>query len=378
MKLQLLSLLVGCSLLACTSQSEEKTVDSTTENTTEMLTLLVGTYTGQGSDGIYSVQFDPSTGVLSKSQLLVETTSPSFLAYSQDKQKVYAVNETENGGVSSFAWDENKSKLKLVSRRASEGDYPCYVSINPSETLVSVANYGTGNVISYPIDKSGVIATAGDIQQHEGTGTNPDRQEGPHAHFAQYSKDGTQLYAIDLGIDQVIKYPVTGGKIGAGETALNLEPGDGPRHLVFHPTKALVYVISELSSTVTTAQVNEDGTFETVAQISTLPENIEGDSYCADIHISDDGRYLYASNRGHNSIAIFSVDEETGALARIANEPVQGDWPRNFCLTPDNKHILVANQKSDNITVFERDDATGMMHFTGNEIKISQPVCVIF
>ncbi|UXP33688.1 lactonase family protein [Reichenbachiella agarivorans] len=372
MKLNLSFLLLALGTLACNTKSE-------TQNhpVKSNLEILVGTYTGEGSDGIYSVQFDPTTGVLSDKKLLVETANPSFIARSKNHEIVFSVNETQEGGVSSFAWDETKELLKLVSRRDSQGDYPCYLSLNPEESFVSIANYGTGNVITYPIDQAGVISTKGMIKQHEDTGPNPERQEGPHAHFSMFSNDGKNIYTVDLGIDQVIKYPVHGSEIGAGVIALSLESGDGPRHLAFHPTLPIVYVITELTNMIVTASIDSAGIFQANHRISTLPKDFEGESYCADIHVSEDGRYLYASNRGHNSIAIFSIAED-GSLDMIATEPAYGDWPRNFALTPDNNYLLVANQRSNNITVFQRDSATGMLYYTSQQIEISQPVCLIF
>ncbi|PIB37620.1 hypothetical protein BFP72_18040 [Reichenbachiella sp. 5M10] len=338
--------------------------------------MLVGTYTGQGSEGIYSIQFDPATGAISDKQLVATTTSPSYLALSPDKQRVYAVNEGGEGNVTAYQWNDSHTQLDLINSQSSQGLYPCYVSLQDS--LVAIANYGGGNVVSYPLDAAGALSDNPVNQQHEGTGPNSDRQEAPHAHCAVFSKDGQYLYGVDLGIDQIRMYSVA-DLTAEGEVALQLDAGDGPRHLTFHPNKDIAFVISELSSTVTTASIDPlTGKMTALSKVSTLPEGHEGDNSCADIHVSDDGRYLYASNRGHNSIAIFSIDPETSALKMIATESVMGDWPRNFTLSPDNNYILVANKKSNNITVFKRDKETGMMYYTDQQLEISQPVCLKF
>ena len=343
------------------------------------LELLVGTYTDAGSDGIYLVDFDMENGTLDNKTLLVETTNPSYFTISKDQSKVYAVNETKDGGVSSFRWNESHEKLILIDQQKSQGDYPCYTELNEDETLFTIANYGTGNILAYQINEEGRIAQTPIVKQHTGKGTIPGRQDGPHAHFTEFSKNGKYLYAVDLGIDQVIKYPVSGTDIGGGSSAFHLDPADGPRHLVFHPTEDLVFVVNEQSSSVTSAKVDPvSGDFHKIDKVSTLPDDYNGNNSCADIHISNDGKFIYASNRGHNSIAILS--HSLGRLSMKHIELVRGKWPRNFTLSPDseNRYLLAANQKSDNITIFSRDVESGLLTFTGNEIEISKPVCLKF
>lgn len=343
------------------------------------LALLVGTYTGDGSDGIYRIDFDMETGILSNKVLVAETTNPSFFTISKDRSKVYAVNETRDGGVSSFKWNESHDKLELISKQKSQGDHPCYTELNADETLFTIANYSTGSILVYQIDEQGTISESPKFVQHVGRGTIPGRQDGPHAHCNKFSKDGKYLYAVDLGIDKVLKYPVDGKEIGESSIAFELDPADGPRQLIFHPTENLAFVINEQSSSVTSVKVDpESGNFTRINKLSTIPEDFEERNSCADIQISNDGKYVYASNRGHNSIAIFSSHE--GLLSRKHIEKVRGEWPRNFTLTPDaeNSYLVAANQKSDNITVFKRDAETGLLTFTKNEIAISKPVCVKF
>ncbi|MCV9388641.1 lactonase family protein [Reichenbachiella ulvae] len=376
MKTQIIPVLLLVVAIACSSPKKDMSNTQPVE-TTELVNIIVGTYTSKDSKGIYRVKFNPETGALSDTSLLVETTDPSYLAQSSDGEQVYAINAVGDGDVYAFEWNEDRSKLIELSHRKSMGDNPCYVALSPEDQSLALANYGSGNVVTYPVNSDGTIGEAGTARQHEGQGGDMDRQAGPHAHFSQFSSDGKYLYAVDLGTDQVIYYPMDSGRMGEGKVALQLDPADGPRHLDFHPSKAFVYVINELNSTIVAAKVLEDGSFERIEKVSTLPEGYEGESYCADIHVSKDGRFLYGSNRGHNSIAIFSIEED-GKLKMVATESVFGNWPRNFTLSPDNKFLLVANKKSDNITVFKRDDKTGMLHFTDQQIQLSQPVCLVF
>jgi 6-phosphogluconolactonase len=194
-----------------------------------------------------------------------------------------------------------------------------------------------------------------------------------------FARDDRFLYAVDLGLDAIIAYPLDeNGIAGEPHIAMNMDPGDGPRHLIFHPTKDLAFVINELSNSVVSMTVDPvSGTFEKIDKQSTLPEGYTETSYCADIHISDDGKYLYGSNRGHNSIAVFSISE-SGALILLETESVRGEWPRNFALSPDGKHLLVANQHTNNVTVFSIDPETGLLNYTGNELKVFNPVCLVF
>jgi 6-phosphogluconolactonase len=365
-------------LIAACSTPEKKQNSPEEDTEASLLNILVGTYTSKGSQGIYRITYNPETGALADTSLLVQTTDPSYLAQSSDGKHVYAINAVADGDVYAFEWNEDRTKLIELSHRKSMGDNPCYVALSPDDQSLALANYVSGNVVSYPVNTDGSIAEEGTARQHEGQGGDMDRQAGPHAHFSKFSSDGKFLYAVDLGTDQVIYYPMDSGHMGEGKVALQLDPADGPRHLDFDPEGAFVYVINELSSTIVVAKVLEDGSFERVEKVSTLPEGYEGESYCADIHVSDDGRFLYGSNRGHNSIAIFSIGEEDGKLKMVATESVYGDWPRNFTLSPDNKFLLVANKKSDNITVFKRDAKTGMLHFTDQQIQLSQPVCLVF
>ncbi|MCK0144551.1 lactonase family protein [Arenibacter sp. F26102] len=344
----------------------------------EGLKLLVGTFAEGDDKGIYQLDFNTETGELSNRQHVAKENKPGYLYLSKDGERVYSSNGTKPGSVSAFQWNEYKTALDKVSNLSSIGDGACYVGLSSDENLLAAANYSSGSIVLYPLDEKGGMIDDPQGIQHNGSGPHPN-QNSAHAHCVQFSQNGKFLYAVDLGIDQILIYPINSeNKLGKAQVALQLDPGDGPRHLVFHPTENKVFIINELSSTVVSATVDEEnGVFTKIDKKSTLPDDYQEPNACADIHISKDGKFLYASNRGHNSIAVYSVSE-SGDLKLLTIEPVQGDWPRNFTLSPDGEFLLVANQKSNNITVFKVDGQTGLLEFTGNEISISQPVCLKF
>jgi 6-phosphogluconolactonase len=344
----------------------------------ESLKLLVGTFAEGEDQGIYQVDFSPESGELSNSNRVAKENKPGYLYLSKDGERVYSSNGTKPGSISAFQWNKDKSSLNRLNNLSSIGDGACYIELSKDENLLAAANYSSGGIVMYPLDDERAIVDDPQMIQHTGSGPHPN-QNTAHAHCVKFSDNGKFLYAVDLGIDQILTYPITAEKkLGKAEIGLQLEPGDGPRHLVFHPSQDMAFVINELSSTVVSATVDpETGQFQLIDKLSTLPDDYQGQNSCADIHISKDGRFLYASNRGHNSIAVYSVSKG-GDLELLTIESVEGDWPRNFTLSPDGKFLLVANQKSNNITVFKVDNQTGLLEFTGNEISISQPVCLKF
>ncbi|MCK0189973.1 lactonase family protein [Arenibacter sp. F20364] len=342
------------------------------------LKLLVGTFAEGEEQGIYQVDFNTETGELTNRQHVVKENKPGYLYLSKDGERVYSSNGTKPGSVSAFQWNEDKSALERVANRPSIGDGACYIALNSNENLLAAANYASGGIVLYPVNEKGAVLDAPQAIQHTGNGPHPN-QNSAHAHCVKFSDNGEFLYAIDLGIDQILTYPIDSeNKLGKAEVGLQLDPGDGPRHLIFHPSKNMAFVINELSSTVVSATIDPaTGQFQRIDKLSTLPTDYDGKNACADIHLSPNGKFLYASNRGHNSLAIYSVSD-SGHLKLVTIESVQGDWPRNFTLSPDGKFLLVANQKSNNITVFKVDQQTGLLEFTGTEISISQPVCLKF
>ena len=364
------------SLMSCSKEKKEDKIVKNTPDMEQSTKILVGTYTSGSSEGIYSLEFNAQTGELKNPNLVAPSENPSFLTLDNDGEHVYAVNENMEGEISVFRWNEAKTELLERVRVSSEGKHPCYVSLG--NNMLTVANYSSGNFSVFEVT-DGKLKKNPEIRNHKGKSIVKPNQNEPHAHSSEFSKDGKFLYVADLGIDKIVGYTIdSNNKMGETFTALQMDAGDGPRHFVFHPSMDIVYIISEFSNTVTVATIDRNsGKFTKIDKKSTLPEDFTKESFCADIHISSDGQFLYASNRGHNSVAIFEVGAD-GTINLKGTEPTNGNWPRNFALSPDEKMLLVANQKSDNITVFKRDQKTGLLSFTGNQIKISKPVCLKF
>ncbi len=343
-------------------------------NEPSTLRLLIGTYTtNSSSEGIYTAEFDPATGDFSNLQLAAQSLDPSYLVPTRDSKVVYAVNEQDGGSVSVFQWSEGGT-LDLVETKGSAGVHPCHISINADNNLVAVANYTSGDGAIFPL-ADGRLGEARPYE-HEGSGPNAQRQEGPHAHFNTF-KNG-YLYVVDLGTDHIMKYQ-TGGRPGPleGSVAHKMEPGDGPRHLEFHPTRPLVFVANELSNTIMSLNVTVSADFEPISRLEMLPSDFEGDSKAADIHVSPDGKYVYASNRGYHSIAIFRILED-GSLEAVGHETRGIDTPRNFVISPDGSFMLVGNQGTDTVIAFRIDKATGQLTPFGSPLRVGKPVCLKF
>ena len=351
--------------------------------------LYVGTYTeGTRSDGIYLVRMDRHTGQLRQVGSAHAGANPSFLAIHPNRRVLYAVNELEQyqgratGAVSAFAIEGDTGVLTRLNEQPSEGGAPCFVSVDRSGRVVLVANYAGGSVALLPIQESGALAPAAQVVQHTGKGPTPERQEAPHAHCIVPHPSNRFALAADLGADRVFVYrlDLDGPSLGhaLGGDAI-MRPGAGPRHLAFHPTLPLVFVANELDSTVATLRFDaERGALSPLDTRSTVPAGWTGTNYPADIHLASTGRTLYVSNRGHNSIAVFSVAASTGALELDQVVATEGDWPRNFSLDPSGRWLLVANQRSDSVVVFGRDPDTGRLTPTGQRIAIPSPVCLRF
>jgi 6-phosphogluconolactonase len=351
--------------------------------------LYVGTYTkDRGSDGIYLVRMDRSSGQLRQVGSVGAGANPSFLAIHPNGRVLYAVNELEKykgrqtGAVSAFAIARDTGALKRLNEQPSEGGAPCYVSVDRSGRAVLVANYVGGSIAVLPIQVNGSLAPAAQVIQHTGRGPNAERQEAPHAHCILADPSNRFARAADLGVDRVYVYRLDhDGKslrhVDGGDAVMR--PGAGPRHVAFHPTQPLVFVANELDSTVATLRFDaERGALSQLATRSTVPAGWTGTNYPADIHVASSGRTLYVSNRGHNSIAVFSVAESTGALELDQVVPTEGDWPRNFTLDPTGRWLLVANQRSDSVVVFGRDPDTGRLTLPRQRIAIPSPVCLRF
>lgn len=350
--------------------------------------LYVGTYTDGGRDeGIYLVRMDPRTGELRQVGSVKAGANPSFLAIHPNGRALYAVNEvTEyngkpSGAVSAFAIDRDTGGLTKLNEQPSEGGAPCYVSVDRTGSVVLVANYVGGNVACFSVQPAGELARASHVVQHMGIGPNKERQEAPHAHCIMPDPSNRFALAADLGVDrvQVYRLDLDAKRIHVNGGDAAMRPGAGPRHLAFHPSLPLVFVANELDSTVSTLRFDaRRGALSVLQSPSTLPAGWTGTNYPADIHVAPSGRTLYVSNRGHNSIAVFSVAVPTGALALEQVAPTDGDWPRNFSLDPTGRWLLVANQRSGSIVVFGRDQDSSRLTPTPHRLAISSPVCLRF
>ncbi|GAB1307976.1 lactonase family protein [Urechidicola sp. KH5] len=370
------AILFATLITGCSNKNKSEEIEEVVEKTQD---IIVGTYTGESSEGIYKLEFNAETGALATPQLIAKASNPSYIAISKDRSKIYAVAEDGEGKAMVFKWNADQTSLELINEAPTNGMHPCHISLNESNDLVVVANYSSGNAAIYAIDENGALSESPEMRQHEGKGPNTARQEGPHAHFATFYKDEF-IYVVDLGIDEIALYKIGENRKAVGEkqTALKLEGGAGPRHIEFHPNKPLVYIVNELTGAVTTAKVDlNTGLMTAINTISTLPEGFEGENSSADIHMTKDGSFLYITNRGPNNIAIFKVDTD-GMPTLMGHESVRGNWPRNFTLSPDEKFLLVANQLSNNIVVFNRDASTGVLTFSGHELEMSMPVCLKF
>ncbi|WP_209319862.1 lactonase family protein [Ancylomarina longa] len=338
--------------------------------------FYVGTYTDTSSKGIYKVEMD-SIGHMTMLSLQARSDNPSFLTFANNGNTLLAVNEINTvegkGTVESYLVGNS---LKLISRRSSGGAHPCFVGAN-QEGIVLTANYTSGTNGLLKVDKDSKLSTLLDVQQHIGSGANKVRQDKAHAHSIWFVPNSNLVIAVDLGTNElwISEIDRVNNKFRLKDK-LEMEDGAGPRHLAFHPNDKYIYVINELNNTISTVQIAADKTLSLLGSVSTLPNDFQGESFPADIHISSDGNFLYASNRGHNSIAIYKVSNG-GKLNSIGFESTLGDHPRNFSLSPDEKFLLVANQNTNNIVCFKRDKKTGLLTFV-EELKVAKPVCILF
>ena len=345
--------------------------------------LYVGTYTQRDSEGIYFYRFDTESGALRREAVYPALANPSFLALHPGGQTLYAVNEDQEAGqVSSFAIDSSSGGLTFLNRQPTHGSAPCHLAVEPEGNTLVVANYYSGNVAVYPLNADGSIGRPVQDIQHHGSGPNRERQEAAHAHSATVSPDGGRVCVADLGIDKVMIYCIVNGRLEANAPDhLPLHAGAGPRHFDFHPNGRFGYVINELDLTVTAcAYDGGSGALTPFQTLSTLPEDVEDRSgfSCADIHVSPDGRFVYGSNRGHDTIAVFAVDDVSGQLTPAGHASTRGRTPRNFTLDPTGAWLLAANQDSDDIGVFRRDTDSGQLTPHGEMVWAPMPVCLQF
>ncbi|HSV73993.1 MAG TPA: beta-propeller fold lactonase family protein [Chthonomonadales bacterium] len=350
--------------------------------------LAIGTYTQRGSLGIYLADFDPETGQVGIPDLVAHTESPSFLAFSPRGDRLFAVNETgefggeRGGGLSAFAVEPRTGALTLTGVQPTGGAYPCHLAVAPDGRHVLVANYGGGSVSVVPVLPDGQLGPRTALVQHSGSGPNQERQEAPHAHSVNLSPDGRFAYVCDLGLDRVMVYQFDGsaGTLAPAQPPwAATAPGAGPRHLALHPNGRIAYVINELDSTITAFRRDRrTGALTALQTVSTLPDGWRGQSTTAEVVLHPSGRFVYGSNRGHDSIAVFRVDGRTGRLSVAGHTPTGGSTPRNFVVEPAGAFLLAANQESDSIAVFRIDPATGGLQDTGHRANVPAPVCLRF
>jgi 6-phosphogluconolactonase len=351
----------------------------------EHLLLYIGSYTQISPTGISLVSLHPSTGKLELLESYSGLKNQSFLAFNKERTRLYAVSELDEyegfagGAVAAYEINPKSGSLTLLNVQPTHGSASCHLSLDSTESCLFVANYTSGSISVFPVEKDGSLGSMSDNHQHQGSGPNASRQEGPHAHSIYPDRNNRFALVADLGIDKVVVYGIDAS--GSRLLSLNevsLHPGAGPRHLTFHPHGSWVYAINELDSTVTALHYDsEAGSLTAFQTITTLPEDYKGESTCAEIVISPDGRHIYASNRGHDSIAIYAIDPNQGSLTFIGHNFTMGRTPRNFTLTPDGGLLVAANQESDSLHVFRRDAASGKLSDTGHSLAVSRPVCVL-
>ena len=350
--------------------------------------LFVGTYTNTGnlaanprldstgSKGIYVYRFDATTGKATALSHTEDVCNPSYLAVAPDGKRLYACTESRmkgKGSLSVFDFDKNKGRLHFLGKVSSLGDNPAYVAVDAAGKQVAVANYTGGSYTLYPIGDDGMPGKAQYAVQHLGKGTNPERQEAPHVHSAVYSPDGRFLFIQDLGLDKISAVSLA---TGDEQQQMATTPGGGPRHLTFHPNGRFAYLIEELGGFVDVYRYDAStGRLDSLQRIAAHPDTVKGPFRSSDIHVSPDGRFLYASNRAETTIAIFSIDASTGLLRSRGYVPTMGVEPRNFSPDPSGKWLLVANQESDSIVIFKVDD-DGMIRPSGVTLKVPKPTCL--
>jgi 6-phosphogluconolactonase len=349
------------------------------------LPVYFGTYTGgsNSSKGIYRSVLDLSTGKLSNPVLASEARNPSFLEIHPDGKFLYAVSESGGAGsVSAYSIDKNTGDLKLLNQQPSSGAGPCHVSIDHEGKNVLVANYGSGSASVIPIKSNGRLGEPTGFAQHTGSSVNPRRQKGPHAHSINISPDNRFAFVADLGIDKVMIYrlDIEKGTIEKNSPPFaKVKPGAGPRHFAFHPNAKYAYVINELDYTVTAfAYQPSSGRLTDIQTITTLPNGFDGSNSCAEVRVHPSGKFLYGSNRGHDSIVVYRIEPAKGTLTFVEHETADIKTPRNFNIDPTGRFCLVANQSGNSVVVFRINQKTGVLKPTGNKIAVGKPVCVRF
>lgn len=380
------SVLAGAATIACS-------MDIAPETTQRVRNyfVYVGTYTGPNSKGIYVYRFDEGRGRLTPIGLAAEASNPSFVVADPANRHLYVVNEMSEPGpdaykvhgyISSFGIDPKDGSLKLINKVSSGGGGPCHLVVDRTGKILFVANYGSGNVASFAIENDGSIGAMTGFDQHSGSSVNPQRQEGPHAHAVVISPDNRFLFVPDLGLDRIMMYRIDAAKRSFAPNTpayVSVTAGLGPRHLAFGMGARFAYVLCEMGSSVVTFSYDRaQGTLTPIQTISTLPAGFSGDNNSAEIEVSKSGRFLYASNRGSDSITEFQIDSKTGLLTKGLITPTQGKTPRNFVIDPTGRYLLAANQESSSVVVFRIDPSNGQLTSANQTVDCPAPVSVLF
>jgi 6-phosphogluconolactonase len=370
---------------------QETSTTSTTSSSEEtMMLVYFGTYTRGASQGIYVSRLDMGTGELNPPELAGEAVNPSFLVIHPNRRFLYAVSEVndfeeaEAGSVSAFAIERDSGTLALLNQQSSQGAWPCHIMLDADGRYALVANYGGGNAAVLPIKPDGRLGEATALVKHSGSSVNPQRQKAPHAHSINLDPHNRFAFVADLGIDKIMIYqfdPENGALLPNEPPHAGVAPGAGPRHFAFRPDGQFAYVINELNCTITAFSYDaERGNLKEVQTVSTLPEgeSVQSGYSTAEVQVHPSGRFLYGSNRGHNTIAVFRIDEEAGTVKLVQHQSTLGKTPRNFGIDPTGRYLVAANQDSDSVAVFRIDPAGGQLQATGEVIEVPAPVCVKF
>ncbi|MBN2508400.1 MAG: lactonase family protein [Verrucomicrobia bacterium] len=346
--------------------------------------VYFGTYTGPVSEGIYMSRLELGTGKLTEPVLAAKAVNPSFLAPHPHREFLYAVGEVwsgpKKGTVTAFRIEASTGALTELNQQPSGGAGPCHLSLDRTGKHLMVANYGGGSIAVLPVLEDGSLGEATAFVQHTGSSIHPQRQKEPHAHGIYTDAAARFVFVPDLGLDKVMIYRLEAGKLIAHDPPFaRVRPGAGPRHFALHPSERFAYVINELDSTVTGFRYDaQRGVLQGMQSVSTLPKGFDGKNTTAEIEVHPTGKFLYGSNRGHDSLAVYSMTPETGMLTLVEHEPTLGKTPRGFGIDPAGRWLVAANQQSDTVVVFRIDPQTGALEPTGQTLKVGAPVCVMF
>lgn len=351
------------------------------EINTEIFQGFIGTYTKGESKGIYSFSFNKNSGEISDINLASELGNPTYISISSDKKYLYSVmKDGDKGGVAAYLINKEDLSLSLLNYKLFPGASPCHLITNKDNTYLFSANYHTAEITCYPLNKDGSLCDPSSKVFHEGTGPNKDRQEKAHAHFVGLTPNEEKLLAVDLGIDKMVVYDYKDGNLVEDSSlTVKFEGGAGPRHMTFHPNQNFAFLLSELTSEVFALKYSpSNNSFEIIQKISALPKDFGGKTKASAIHISSDGRFLYTSNRGYDSIAVFAVDDETGILSLVEIVETGGRSPRDFGLDPTENYVIVPHEDSTNMTIFSRNKNTGKITKLEQEYTVPNGVCIKF